>query len=163
MYPCYKRTKRFIITEKARNRKTAQWHHRGETYQLWAPTNCERWIEPPDWGSPWSPVNHTWREEIRQTQMGNKCLALIQQRSSTWKSMSPDECKLINTQISRASRNDYRDHVENILTDIEREGYVGNISEVYRLSKSLSTKRKLNAFIQPSADHHGNKITSTEQ
>ena len=34
---------------------------------------------------------------------------------------------------------------------------------MYRLSKSLATKRKCNAFIQPSVDHLGNEITSTEQ
>ena len=90
-------------------------------------------------------------------------LALIQQRSDKWHSLSPDERKQINTQISRSARNDYRTYVENILTDIEREGSAGNITEVYRLSKSLATKRKCNAFIQPSVDHLGNEITSTEQ
>lgn len=110
-----------------------------------------------------STIPNVKRSNRRKWETSVQTHTLVKQRAQKWSRMNVDERKTINKDISRSARNDYRDHVNSVLTDIEKEGSVGNITEVYRLSKSLSTKRSGNAFVQPSVDLQGNEITSSEQ
>ena len=61
----------------------------------------------------------------------------MKERQDKWQTLSSDERKAINKQISRSARNDYRQYIENVLTDIEREDQAGNLREVYRLAKQM--------------------------
>ena len=76
--------------------------------------------------------------------------------------MSVNERKKINKVISRSARNDYRNFVEDVLEDIDREDQAGNTREVYRLAKQLKPKSG-NSYIQPSIDEQGQQITNNEQ
>ena len=99
---------------------------------------------------------HAWNTSART-------LSLLKQREEIWDRLNDDQRKQLKRAISRSARNDYRDYVANILTDIEKEDRIGNCKEVFRLTKSLSNKRKGNQFVQPSVDIHGNEIETTEQ
>ena len=83
--------------------------------------------------------------------------SLVKQRSEKWDKLD------INKEISRSARNDYRTYVNSILESIEEENSAGNTTEVFRLARSLSSKKKDNLSVQPSTDMEGNLITSSEQ
>ena len=89
--------------------------------------------------------------------------ALVQHRSDNWSASSDAERKLMTVSIKRSARNDYRDFVGGVLQDIERLNSAGNIREMYRRAKSLTSKGNGNRFIQPSTDKNGDIITTTEQ
>jgi hypothetical protein len=87
---------------------------------------------------------------------------MIEKRRKMWDKMRTTEKTHIKKEINRSARNDYRDYIRNIVEDMEKAGSVGNYTEVFKLSKRLSSKNG-SAFTQPSKDHLGNPITSTEQ
>ena len=87
----------------------------------------------------------------------------IAEREHKWTNLSMDEQKVLNKQIGRSARNDYRSYIENLITDMENANAVGNTAEVHRIAKQLSTKQNGNKFNQPSKDKNGNQITSTSQ
>ena len=64
----------------------------------------------------------------------------VKEREERWEEMSVNERKKINKVISRSARNDYRNFVEDVLEDIDREDQAGNTREVYRLAKQLKPK-----------------------
>ena len=74
--------------------------------------------------------------------------------------MNNNERMLINREIYRSSRNDYRHYVESILNDIAKEYRNNNLSEIIRLSKTLTKTNKTR--IMPSKDNLGNPICSAE-
>ena len=69
---------------------------------------------------------------------------VVKKRQLNWSNMSQSEKEAINKQISRSARNDYRDHVESVLQDIEHANAQGNSTDVFRLTKSLSNKKSTN-------------------
>ena len=90
-------------------------------------------------------------------------MKLIQKRSEKWKTLNLNESKLMNKEISRSVRNDYRIHVERSIEDIEEAEIVGNTTVIFKLAKQLKPKGKGNLYCQPSKDTEGKPITSTEK
>ena len=101
-------------------------------------------------------------KQTRKWETSVNTTKLIERRKRTWENMSKTEQADLKREISRSARNDYREYIGNIVEDMEKADSVGNYSEVFKLSKRVSS-RKGNAFTQPSKDHLGNTITSTEQ
>ena len=99
----------------------------------------------------------------RKWESSTKTLSLVEKRKYTWDQMSPEEWKEISKEIGRSARDDYRDFMEGLIEDMEKSNAVGNITEIYKLTKQLSTKKKGNAFCQPSKDHTGAPNTSIGQ
>ena len=103
------------------------------------------------------------RKKGKPWETSDVTLNLVKKRQLNWLNMSQSEKKAINKQISRSARNDYRDHVESVLQDIEHAYAQGNSTDVFRLTKSLSNKKSTNLFVQPAKDCNGNPITSAEE
>ena len=101
-------------------------------------------------------------KQTRKWETSVNTTKLIERRKRTWENMSKTEQADLKREISRSVRNDYKEYIRNIVEDMEKADTVGNYSEVFKLSKRVSS-RKGNAFTQPSKDHLGNTITSTEQ
>ena len=99
----------------------------------------------------------------RRWETSDTTFDLVKKRQENWARMSDDGRKAANKEISRSARDDYRNHVESILQDIEEANSRGSTTEVFRLAKSLSTKRRGNTCVQPSADSDGNPITCAEE
>ena len=108
-------------------------------------------------------IPSTQRKTHRKWESSHETLAIVKERQDMWQTLSSDERKAINKQISRSARNDYRQYIENVLTDIEREDQAGNSREVYRLAKQISKKKSSKSYIQPSVDMQGQQITNTDQ
>ena len=53
----------------------------------------------------------------------------MKEREEWWEEMTVDERKKINKVISRSAKNDYRNFVEDVLEDIDREDQAGNTRE----------------------------------
>ena len=92
-----------------------------------------------------------------------RTLALVEKRTQSWNQMSSDEQKVINKEISRSSRDDYRNYVGDLVEAIEDADKVGNASLVFRLAKQLSSTGRGNPFCQPAKDENGKPITSVDQ
>ena len=103
------------------------------------------------------PTNYRKWETSRTT------LDLVNNRKTNWIKLDAQQQKCLNKKISRSARNDYRDYVENILDDIEKESSAGNMTNIVRLSKRLSSRQKGNLSIQPETDSSENIITSSEE
>ena len=88
---------------------------------------------------------------------------LIDERSRLWEQQSADQRKQATKNISRSVRNDYRNFVDSLVTDMEKAYSVGKHSEIIRLAKQLSGKGKTTSCTQPSRDDQGNPITDTDQ
>ena len=99
----------------------------------------------------------------RKWETSEQTYQLAQERSKNWPNMNAHDRKILNKQISRSARDDYRRYVDSLVHDIERENSVGNSTEVFRLAKSLSANQNRNLHIQPAIDQEGSPITSTEQ
>ena len=80
----------------------------------------------------------------KKWETSEETLQLVKQRSQNWSRIDNDEKKSLTKAISRSARNDHRQYVESILHDIEKENLAGNTTEIYRLSRSLATKRNGN-------------------
>ena len=84
---------------------------------------------------------------------------LIEERKISWENHThEEERKETKKKNSMFARNDYRDHVESVVQQIEKAHAVGRSSETFNLTKQLSGK-KSSGNIQPSKDDLGNVIT----
>ena len=92
-----------------------------------------------------------------------RTLGLVERRVHRWSQMNDEGRKSIKKEISRSARDDYRAHINNLVIEMEKANEVGNITQVYRTAKKLSSKQNGSTFCQPSKDTNGNLITSTEQ
>ena len=63
--------------------------------------------------------NRKW--ETSQTTM-----LLVEQRKQTWDNIDADARKRLRREISRSARNDYRNHIESIVVQMENANAVGN-------------------------------------
>ena len=99
----------------------------------------------------------------RKWETSQATLNLLRERSEKWDKLTDEEKLEYRKDISRSARNDYRDYVNNIITDIESDIAAGQTSDIFRKAKSLSTRPKGSRFDQPSVDLDGNLITSSEQ
>ena len=102
------------------------------------------------------------RKSHRKWETSEHTLLLIKKREEKWPSMSTEERKVINKQISRSARNDYRNYVDNVLSDMDSADQTGNSREVYRLSKQLANNKSGKSFIQPTTDLQGEQIVSSD-
>jgi adenylate kinase family enzyme len=98
----------------------------------------------------------------KRWETSERTLNLVKQRAEQWDTLNTYDRKIITKEISRSARNDHRDYVDSILESIEKENSEGHSSEVFRLARSLSSK-KGNSVVQPSVDLEGKYITSSEQ
>ena len=99
----------------------------------------------------------------RKWKTSEHTLMLVEQRKRTWENLNADQRKELIKEISRSARNDYRNHMESIVEEMEQMNAVGKISETFRLAKRISSKGKTKLSTQPSADEQGIAITSNEQ
>ena len=99
----------------------------------------------------------------RKWEASEHTLDLVQKRVQEWDHLDAENRKTFNKEIARSARNDFREHTNRLLEDIESANSVGNSTEVYRLAKDLSTKKSGRTFIQPSVDNDGKDITKTEE
>ena len=88
---------------------------------------------------------------------------IVEQRVRKWDKMTSTQRKAANKNISRSARNDYRQYVEGVLGDIETANAAGNVTEVFKCAKQLSSRGTGNSFLQPTLDGNGDPITTTEQ
>ena len=72
--------------------------------------------------------------------------------------MNEKENKNLERKINRSAKDDYRNHVEELVDDMEQENAVGNTTEVYRIAKKLASKGKTTLSTQPSKDKQGQKF-----
>ena len=93
----------------------------------------------------------------------DQTMLLLEERKRNWMEYTDDDKKSMRKAISRSARNDYRNHVESIITDMEQANAVGKTSEVFKIAKRLASQGKTTSFTQPSKDQHGNPITSTDE
>ena len=98
----------------------------------------------------------------KKRQNPNQMDELLEERKTSWENLTDEERKEAKRKISRSARNDYRDHVESVVQQIEEAHAVGRTSETFKLAKQLSGK-KSSGNIQPSKDDQGNVITDTDQ
>ena len=103
------------------------------------------------------------RRSTGKWKTSEKTSALLTERANTWDNRNNDQRKAVTKNISRSARNDYRTYVNKVLDDIEEAEAAGNSSDIFKLSRQLSTKRNGNNFVQPVIDDCGNTITTTEQ
>ena len=97
------------------------------------------------------------KKVIKSSQeVGYKCC--LEERKSSWESMNEKENKSLERKINRSAKDDYRNHVEELVDDMEQENAVGNTTEVYRIAKKLASKRKTTLSTQPSKDKQGQKF-----
>ena len=137
--------------------------------------SLERIARPEDASGKWSRLIETLRsaqEAIpskprslhqKKWETSKTTLDLVEKRKAEWDKLGSEQVKQLSKEISRSARDDYRTYVNNILEDIERENSAGNITNVFRLSRHLSSKQKSNLSVQPAIDAQGNVITSNEQ
>ena len=88
---------------------------------------------------------------------------LVEQHAREWDKMTSTQRKDANKDTSISARNDYRQYVEGVLGDIETANAVGNVTEVFKCAKQLSSRGTGNRFIQSTLDGNGDPITTTEQ
>ena len=103
------------------------------------------------------------KKSTRKWETSSTTSALLTKRSDQWSSMDQEQRNNINKAISRSARADYRQYVDNVLTDMESAEKAGKTDVVFKIAKQLSTKRNGNQHTQPALDDNGNPITSTKQ
>ena len=75
--------------------------------------------------------------------------------------MTPMERKSAARTVRESCRNDYRDYISKVVSDMETADRSGNFREVSKLVRVLANKRS--SSIMPCKNHSGNLITSSEQ
>ena len=100
----------------------------------------------------------------RKWYSGDATKDLVEQSAREWGKMTSTQRKAANKDISRSARNDYcRQYVEGILGGIETANAAGNVTEVFKCAKQLSSRGTGSRFIQPTLDANGDPITTTKQ
>ena len=99
---------------------------------------------------------------VRKWESSPETMILVDKRKQLWDKLNNDEKDALRREIGRSARNDYRNYMESIITEMEKANAVGNSSETYRLAKKIATKGKTTLSTQPSKDDAGNPITSNE-
>ena len=109
-----------------------------------------------------SVIKNKPKSNARKWKTSEATLNLLEERSEKWESLSDQEKVGYRKAISRSARNDYRDYVNDIITDLESDIAAGQTSDIFRKAKSLSNRPQGSRFDQPSVDLEGNMITSTD-
>ena len=99
----------------------------------------------------------------RKWKVSPETMFLIDMRKRNWEKMSEEERNQAKKEIQRSARDDYRNHIDSVVTEMEQADAVGKTTQVFRLAKVLATKGKTTLFTQPSKDELGRPITSSEK
>ena len=99
--------------------------------------------------------------KFRKRHISNHTRELYQERERRYQEMSPSERKDATKRIWKASRKDYVDYLDGVLSDMEAAARNGNTREVTRLTKLLSGKTTSSTM--PGKDLSSTPISSTEQ
>ena len=83
--------------------------------------------------------------------MSNRTSQVFEQRGRDFAKLSEDERRVAKRAISTSCREDHREHVDEILNDMEAAERCGNSREVSRLTRLLSGRRHTRS-INPSKD-----------
>ena len=102
------------------------------------------------------------RQSIRKRYVSDQTRELIAERVKTFQNLIPAERRICNREISRSCRDDYRTYIRNVVGDISAAASAGNMREVSRLTKSISSASK-STNIMPSKSCDGTPFTSMDQ
>ena len=102
------------------------------------------------------------RLSTRKRYVSDRTRTLITNRVKHFGTATPEERRLINREINRSCRNDYRTYINNTIGDIAAAANVGNAREVSRLTKQISSNPK-SGTIMPSKASDGTPFTTTDQ
>ena len=98
---------------------------------------------------------------LRKRHVSNRTKSLYQQRQNRFNVMTPEERRAANKAIWSSSRNDYRDYMDSVITEMEIAERKGNMREISRLTKIISGKSA--ELVMPSKDLSAAPITSSQQ
>ena len=98
---------------------------------------------------------------FRKRHVSNRTKDLYQERERSFQAMSPADRKKATKGIWKSSREDFREYVDTIISDMEVAERNGNTREITRLTKMLSGKTSTS--VMPSKDLSATPITSTTQ
>ena len=100
----------------------------------------------------------------RKRYVSDQTRTLIESRAQQFQQLQPEkqERRKLNREISRSCRNDYRTYISGVVSDIATAADTGNMREVSRLTKSISSDKK-SSSIMPSKASDGTAFTTTEQ
>ena len=103
-------------------------------------------------------------QPFRKRYVSDQTRALIESRAQRFQQLQPEkqERRKLNREISRSCRNDYRTYIRGVVSDIAKAADTGNMREVSRLTKSISSDKKPSS-IMPSKASDGTAFTTTEQ
>ena len=102
------------------------------------------------------------RLSTRKRYVSDHTRTLITNRVKHFDTATPDERRLLNREINRSCRNEYRTYINNTIGDIAAAANVGNTREVSRLTKQISSNPK-SGTIMPSKASDGTPFTTTDQ
>ena len=101
-------------------------------------------------------------QPLRKRLVSEQTRELIANRARKSHNLLTTERQEMNRQINRSCRNDYRSYISNVIRDISIAADTGNMREVSRLTKSISSNQK-SSCIMPSKASNGKPFTSTDQ
>jgi len=99
--------------------------------------------------------------KLRKRHVSNRTRELHQERESRYQAMTPSERKDATKRIWKSSRNDYREYLDGVLSDMEVAARNGNTREITRLTKLLSGGSTTSTM--PGKDLSSAPISSTAQ
>jgi len=103
---------------------------------------------------------------FRKRYVSDETRSLIEARSQRFQQNVPvpdkQERNALNREIGRSCRNDYRTYISGVVSDIGKAADTGNMREVSRLTKSISSEKK-SSCIMPSKASDGSAFTTTGQ
>ena len=94
--------------------------------------------------------------------MSNRTRQLYEQRRRDFAKLGEDERRVAKRAISTSCREDYREHVNGILNDMEAAERCGNSREVSKLTRLLSGRRHTRS-INPSKDINEDLLVTQDQ
>ena len=99
---------------------------------------------------------------LRKQFVSEQTRELYQRRSNQYEQLTQAERRLLNRDIKKSCRTDYRTYINNIIGDIVEADKVGNAREISRLTKKISSRPSA-ANIMPSKNLDGSPITSQQE
>ena len=101
-------------------------------------------------------------QPLRKRQVSMRTRELYEKRQFRFNQLSLNERKAATRAIANSCRQDYREYIDSIITDMENAIKSGNTRKLNRLIKQLSKKSNPSP-IMPAKDLSGNTILSTDQ
>ena len=101
-------------------------------------------------------------QTLRKRCVSDRTRQLYEQRRRDFAKLSEDERRVAKRAISTSCREDHREHVNEILNDMDAAERCGNSREASRLTRLLSGKRHTRS-INPSKDLNGDLLVTQDQ